>query len=165
VTIDPERARRLVEQADAQLPAAWMPANAESGHPTTLVGVFVNLSGPHQTAYGPARVVVLRDEHGVEWAVWLLHTVLRNEFARARPHVGELVAVKYEGRRQPDGGGHGYASYRVVVDRDDTPIDWTAVGDSDDQAPPVSSSSTPRCDACQYPHPTHATGCPHDIPF
>jgi hypothetical protein len=95
-----------------------------------------------RTAYGPVPVVELEQlgTHAA-WSVWLMHAVLRREFERQRPAIGEAVLVRYLGRAQPDGGGDPYEVYRVVVDRPDenTDVDWTAIaarhGDESEPAP------------------------------
>lgn len=123
--MDGEFARRaavLAERANTEHPTSWRP-NAGKGHPQLLVGVLVRVDDAH-TSYGPARIVVLRDPEGVEWGVWLLHAVLKDEFAQLRPCAGELVAVKYVGRVEGRDGRAGYESYRVAVDRDTGSIDW-----------------------------------------
>ena len=94
-----EGTARLAAQADQELPESWIPSTEEP----TIVGTFIRLEqGP--TVRGLAWIVVLKTEDGRERSVWLLHTVLRNELARQRPQAGELVLIKYEGKKESSAG-------------------------------------------------------------
>jgi hypothetical protein len=163
------RAAALAERAERPPPESWRPDDASKGHPEKLIGELVRYEENH-TAYGPCRIAVLRNSAGAEFSVWLLHTVLRNEFARLRPKPGELVYVRYLGKRQPkQPGGSPYDAYAVVVDRDD--VDWDgsdagfgerSVGASSPVAPAVAAAA---CEMCGYDDPDHAADCPNEIPF
>src|SRR5262245_51458166 len=107
----PERAAELRAAAEYGYPEAWIPSQDDP----ELVGEFVRLEHG-QTAHGPAWIAILRAADGQERSLWLLHTVLRNEFTRQRPQQGELVVVRYLGPKQ-GAQGQAYESYRVVVDR------------------------------------------------
>jgi hypothetical protein len=77
---------RLAALAEQDLPEPWIPSSDDP----MIIGEFIRLEqGP--TVHGPAWIVVLKTEDGKERSVWLLHTVLRNEFARHRPQPGEYV--------------------------------------------------------------------------
>jgi len=91
----------------------------------TIVGEFIRLERG-MTVRGPAWIVVLKTEDGHERSAWLLHTVLRNELARQRPEPGELVLIRYEGKKEGS-AGQAYEGYRVLVDRDQAVPDWDAV--------------------------------------
>jgi hypothetical protein len=120
MTIVVERARQLARLAEEELPEAWIPSAAGD----TIVGEFVRLEqGP--TVRGPAWIAVLKTEDG-ERSVWLLHVVLRNELARRRPESGELVLIKYLGKKESS-AGQPYEGYRVLVDREQSVADWDAV--------------------------------------
>jgi hypothetical protein len=116
-----EGTARLAAQADQELPESWIPSTEEP----TIVGTFIRLEqGP--TVRSLAWIAVLKTEDGRERSVWLLHTVLRNELARQRPEPGELVLIKYEGKKESS-AGQPYESYRVLVDREQSVPDWDAV--------------------------------------
>lgn len=119
---DPYEDLRRLTQRD--FPESWVPSTEDP----VLVGTFERLESA-QTAYGPASIVVLKTKDSRERGLWLFHTVLKNEFKRARPEHGELVAVRYLGRKQGS-QGQSYEAYRVVVQRDGTP-DWDALGSTD----------------------------------
>jgi hypothetical protein len=68
------------------------PENAY-GVPTILV--FEGVSGVFKDRDGRTHDIV----PGREYALWLIHGVLRNEFGKARPAERELFVVRYDGRR------------------------------------------------------------------
>jgi hypothetical protein len=123
-----QRAAVLRERATTAPPTSWRPDKRELGHPDPLVGELMRVETGH-TSYGPKTIAVVRDVEGREWSVWLLATVLADEFRRQAPQIGELLAVRYEGRVRPQAGGTAYAKYRLVVDRGDAGIDWGAPDD------------------------------------
>src|SRR6185369_17041791 len=114
---------------DEPLPESWKPE--KDGE--EIVGTFVRLDKA-TTEFGPSWIVVLDTGEGVLRSVWLYHQSLQNEMRRAAPKPGELVGVRYEGKKpvknpQP-GKKNTYNAYRVVVDRprDESPPDWTLLG-------------------------------------
>lgn len=129
-------ATRLREQADRAWPEAWKPVQPGD----EIVGTVIAIRASVATAYGNVPVIELEElSTGRPAAVWLIHTVLRREFARAKPTPGETVLVRFKGRVQPTGGGPIYADYKVVVDRLDqaADVDWNAIAaheQSDDLA-------------------------------
>jgi len=116
------RADRLRERAEQEYPESWVPDEAGD----EIAGELVRYARG-TTSYGEQVIAVLRTPAGVERSVWLLHAVLRGEFAKLRPRPGELVLVRYEGKRK-SAAGNSYASYRVEVDRDEPAPDWNALG-------------------------------------
>jgi hypothetical protein len=77
-----------------------------------LVDELLRAEGAHCE---PKTIAVVRDLD--EWTVSLLGLVLADEFRREAPRVGELVAVRYDGRAWPQTVGTPYAKYRLLVDR------------------------------------------------
>jgi hypothetical protein len=173
------RAVALAERAAGPRPESWRPDKPELAHPNPLAGVLLRVVDGPDRGYGPTKIAELRDVDGRDWAVWLLGQILRQEFLErgSAPAPGELVAVRYEGRIQPEGNGAPYNGYRVVVDREagEQPAD-------DADRPPrspadalsasgegfaSSGSGAPeaRCEQCGYPEPEHAPGCPDELPF
>lgn len=116
----------LERQASQDFPKSWVPSEADP----SIVGEFRRLE-QGTTAYGPARIVVLRTKDGAERSVWLFHAVLKNEFSRVRPKVGELVAIRYLGKKQ-GAAGQSYEAYKVVAQRDEGAPDWDALDSEDD---------------------------------
>jgi hypothetical protein len=68
------------------------------------------------TPYGRCPIVVVADEiTGELMSIWLMHTVLRNEFSEQKPKPGERVGIK----RLPD-SERGYKKFALRVDRGPT---------------------------------------------
>jgi hypothetical protein len=110
------------EAVERDFPPAWRPECGE-----TLAGALIRLDTA-STEYGGHHIVVLRTREGVEVAVWLPHTVLLEQFRRARPAAGEIVAVKYLGQRKSEDGDRTYHDYRVAVaGREGGGLDWDAL--------------------------------------
>jgi hypothetical protein len=124
-----EAIARLAALAQRDLPETWIPSSDDP----MIIGEFLRIEqGP--TVHGPAWIVVLKTDDGRERSVWLLHTVLRHEFARHRPRRGEYVLIKHEGTKQ-GATGQSYEAYRVIVDREQSPSDWDAVTATDGMDP------------------------------
>lgn len=132
-----DRINRLRERADAPHPEPWLPET-----PSEFIGGVVTNIQMLNTKFGPCPVVTIRDDAGVEKSVWLTHTVLRNEFHRQRVMPGETVLIRYEGPRQPDGGGAPYEVYKVLVDRAETPFDWDQLGPVDGAVGPTGTGGS-----------------------
>jgi hypothetical protein len=84
------------------------------------------------TSYGPAPVVELElPRSGQRISIWLFHKVLRQSFERERVRLGELVLIRYLGKKHPEGGGNAYDNYRLVVDRKEEggEPDWGAMAE------------------------------------
>jgi hypothetical protein len=128
------RARALVERMEAPPATSWRADQPELRHPNPIVGELVRVETGY-TSFGRKQIVVLRDLDGRGWSIWLLHSVLQEEFARKRPAIGDLVAVQYCGKVTPQGGGAPYGKFKLMVDRPDAAIDWGPVESQED--PPV----------------------------
>lgn len=100
--------RGELEDFDGEYPESWIPAVGD-----ILVGEVLRYSRG-TTNWGSYPICVLRDERtGEERSVWLMHTVLLDEFRKQRPKVGERVGVK----RLPDADGGRYRRYALRIDR------------------------------------------------
>ena len=103
------------------------------------MGVVAKVTMQAPTAFGPSPVVELALESGDRMSVWLYHTVLRRMFQRERVELGEVVLVRWLGKRTPEGGGNAYDDYKLVVMRDVDPgkPDWAGMaeryGDVEDE--------------------------------
>jgi hypothetical protein len=172
------RAAALAERACGPEPISWRPDMPELRHPNPIVGLLERVVDGPDRGWGPTRIAELRDPDGQAWSVWLLGHVLKTEFDQERvgsPRPGELVAVRYEGRKQRrdarPGENGGYESYRVVVDRDPRapqPQQVSTGTHLDEPEPAVAGRDVPVCAACGYRDGAHAEGCPEDygdVPF
>jgi hypothetical protein len=110
-----ERARRLAElrdQTERDYPESWIPTEGEPA----IAGEYVRLDHGYNS-YGPQDIVVLRTEDGRERGVWLVHLVLREQINRLEPKPGELLCVRWKGKRE-GASGNEYDHYRVAIDRE-----------------------------------------------
>jgi hypothetical protein len=81
------------------------------------------------TKFGSAVIVNLK-VGDTERSLWLTQTVLKSQFARLKPKVGERVKVEYLGQR--DGASGEYHNYRVTApDRPPFVPDWSQLAGED----------------------------------
>jgi hypothetical protein len=80
------------------------------------------------TDFGTYRVAHIRDEEGVLRGLWLMHSVLQDEWEEADPGVGERVGVQYLGQRSGD--TYDYHMWTVKVDRPEDAPQETAEDDT-----------------------------------
>lgn len=158
-----DRIAQLQERADHAAPESWIPEAAGE----EIAGELVRYESGH-TAYGRQVIAVVKPPNADERSLWLLHSVLRAEFAKQRPRPGELVLIRYLGRKQ-GADGTGYAAYRLEIDRDQAAVDWDAIADGAIEAPGLHApleQSPPSAPAPQAPtEPSGGTGDDDDIPF
>jgi hypothetical protein len=74
-----------------------------------------------ETDFGTYTVAHIRDEEGVLRGLWLMHSVLQDEWSEADPGRGERVGVQYLGKRS--GSNFDYHVWTVKVDRPATERD------------------------------------------
>jgi len=99
--------RRELEAEPDEYPASWVPKPGD-----LITGEVVRYT-EGTTSFGRSPIAVLRDDESGELrSVWLLHAVLRNEFAEQKPKPGERIGIK----RLSD-HAKGYKRYRLRVDR------------------------------------------------
>jgi hypothetical protein len=67
------------------------------------------------TDYGSYHVAHVRNEEGVLKGLWLMHSVLQDEWEEAGPEIGDRVGAMYHGQR--DGEQYSYHMWSVRVDR------------------------------------------------
>jgi hypothetical protein len=111
---------RAMEELGKGYPETFMFANEGD----TIIGIFKRVEkGP--TQFGPRAIVVLEEVDevgdeligtGVERSVWLMHTVLFNQFDRLRPKPGELVGIRRLADQVQKGGRvAGRSAYKNFV--------------------------------------------------
>ena len=83
----------------------------------TFLGTIVGYSSA-ETAFGPCVIAYVEEEKSGELqSLWLLHRVLRNEFAKQKPRIGDTVGLKYHGTQSPKSGdGQDYHSWSLLVE-------------------------------------------------
>jgi hypothetical protein len=118
----------LDDALNAEFAPAWRPQAGD-----TLTGEVVGIGervGYDDEVY---PIITVRTDDG-ELAFHAFHTVARNELAKARPAIGEVIGVKYAG--QKPGARGSYHAYRVVVDRPQQAFNWSRYGVDEDAAEP-----------------------------
>lgn len=124
---DAQPADPMNEALDREAPEAWMPKKAGD----QIVGVLARVEN-RTTKFGPSSAMILVDEDGREWAVWLFYESLKTGLDRLRPAAGEKVGVRYLGQRDAKNPTPGraakYHDFKVVVDRpiQSQQVDWGA---------------------------------------
>lgn len=119
----------------------------------TVIGQFVRVdTGPSD--YGPTPIFVLRTKEGKEIGIWGFHAVLRNQFAQQQPKAGQLVGVRYLGKKT-GGSGREYSNYRVHVWRGASDeVDWSRIGDGEVDTPGEFAPATDRDEVIKTADPT-----------
>jgi hypothetical protein len=94
------------------------------------------------TDFGTYTVAHIRDEGGVLRGLWLMHSVLQDEWSDAGPEPGERVGVQYLGKRS--GSDYEYHMWAVKVDRSKEAPQKAAGGNAtgSDRAPQNSNAGT-----------------------
>jgi hypothetical protein len=118
----------LAELLDAE-ERSWLP-HKEDDCPRRIVGVVVRTFTVMSDYDGLDKpgVVLYDGEAGMCWRIAGFHSVLGRELEEQAPRVGDVVGIRYDGKRQSGRGD--YESYRLVVQRSTTAaaaIDWPAV--------------------------------------
>jgi hypothetical protein len=125
---------------DREFAEAWRPSPGDK-----LVGEIVELgqrAGYDDELY---PIVTVHQDDGVEFALHAFHTVLRNEFTKLAPQVGQRIAVKYEGEVASANGRSRYHSYRVATDHVPA-FSWGAFGEDAAVEPDVPTDDRPAVD-------------------
>jgi hypothetical protein len=95
----------------------WKPNADEDASPEGIQG-RVTYRGEVPSDYGPEMCphITLEASDGTVWSVRGYGTVLRNQINKVDPQVGDLVAIRYFGKK--DGrNGRAYENYKVAVKR------------------------------------------------
>jgi hypothetical protein len=108
---------------DREYAEAWKPDPGDK-----LIGSVVEISQRDGT-FGAYPILTVRQDDGTELALHAFHTVVANELARARPEIGERIAIKYIGMKPGSDGRAGYHAYKVAVDRPEPVFNWGAYAD------------------------------------
>lgn len=100
---------------------AWEPWKEDGeGEGAAIAGTVTDVSY-RDGDWGPYPVLELRDGAGDHYSVPLYHTVLKNEFAKRNPQLGDTVGIAYKGRKQTKGGQSFHSSELRVIPAAGTP--------------------------------------------
>jgi hypothetical protein len=126
-------ATSLGDRLDAGYAKAWKPKRVDKRleKPSEKVeGVVADISLVSSEYGEPYVCLTIEQDDGVEVAFHAFHTVARAEIAKKQPQVGERVAVGYYGTGEPAKSGmSGPQLFRLVVDRDQKPFDYSRLTD------------------------------------
>lgn len=103
--------RALEERVNADYPESWRPDAVET-HPNPLVGEITSRREATTRRDSLEVVLVVREESGTEWSLWLLGTVLKSELGAAQ--LGAYTAVRWLGMRV-NAEGTPYRAYKVAL--------------------------------------------------
>jgi hypothetical protein len=106
----------LSDQLDSGHAPAWKPDPGAK-----LIGELITVDERLGYNDQPYPILTLRCADG-DVAVHAFHSVLRNEVGKQNPQIGETVAIKYAGEVAKEDGRGRYHSYRLVVDRSNSPV-------------------------------------------
>lgn len=159
--MDPDmRARKAVieEQAnqelDREFPPAWTPHKQGSDHPAQIVGLVERIDprvGPSRTFGTYSAVLEIRATDGQTWTVWANEQgALYAQMVRLRIQPGEVVAIRYRGKKESEQNpGWSYHDYRMVRVGDDgpaQPVDYDQLARSHDQPALPEGEAAPQPD-------------------
>jgi hypothetical protein len=117
------RIAELRDRVEQERPQSWVPEQPGD----EIAGELLRYG--RGTARGKEAIIaVLRTPEGVERSVWVLGTVLEREFAELQPKAGELLLIRYLGKRESTTGESSYREFRIEAERDEAPIDWSTIG-------------------------------------
>lgn len=157
------REQALKDRLDEGYPEAWIPEQPGD----TLVGIFKRLDTAN-TSRGQRYIVVLGSTRNLDFekAIWLHHTALRNQFRQAAPVAGEMVAVRWDGKKISESTKQEYDGWTVRVDRPQSAedVDWSEVptDDSTGGEAPLPQAQVPPPEPPPPVEPHHSDD---DIPF
>jgi len=106
------RLREKLDRESEPYPEAWMP-----GPGGELFGIFEGFRSGKTNRGESHPIALVRDEAGELHAVWMFHKVMRAEFEKANPHVGESILIRRE-KDRTNADGQAYHVYRVAVNRE-----------------------------------------------
>lgn len=140
--------RELIERGDNDWAPCWRPKPGE-----TLIGT-VRRYDVGQNQFGEVRTVTIEREDGTgPVSVWLSSEVLRREFERQRPKIGERVGIRFIGRH-PE---RQYNRWAVITDREEGEPDFRPLGgergDAEDLQPATQDPTDPFTAPRTPPHP------------
>jgi hypothetical protein len=129
----------LERKLNAEYAPAWRP---DQGDPERIIGTVIDLDElPHPQKDEDYAVVTLELKEGSYQpvvAVHCLQTVLASQMKRAKPKIGDRIAVERRGERpnrRP--GGKPYRDYKVARDRKSDGADfWAEIQDRAEEEHP-----------------------------
>jgi hypothetical protein len=151
--------QELLGQLDEGYPESWN--YKEPGHETIVGKVIaqreVMVNNQRTGALEGRLIAVLQSGDGHKATVWIT-SVLSSQFSRERVSIGDIVAIKYEGLKTPEGGGNEYHNFSVRVKKPEgTALSW---GDPSRGGGRRASDPQPQANDADF-----GGGADDDIPF
>lgn len=137
---------------DREFPSPWRPHKADSTDPAELVGMITRIEpsvGPSPQFGTYSAAIEVMTTTGEAWTIWAEHRgVIFNQMRRLRLQPGELIGIRYLGKKHSDASGFTYNNFRLVrVDdhTDPAPVDYDHLTTADEQPalPPASNAAAP----------------------
>ena len=104
---------KLNQSEDEQKAEAWNPENPGDN----LLGVVVNIDRNAPGSHGRCDVAQIETRDGETRALWISNTVLKRRWEEHDPQPGDLIGVKYEGKRESSTTGREYKLFSLVVEK------------------------------------------------
>lgn len=95
------------DRLDAPDAEGWKPQPGDK-----VVGKILEIS-QRDGDYGPYKVVTIEKADGVPIAIHAFHSVLAGRLEDQKPGLGDIIGVKYEGKKQ--GAKNTYDNYKVTI--------------------------------------------------
>lgn len=105
-------------------PTAWKGLK-DPEHPNPLIGRLREVREVQTREYGIRRLALVEDGDGRRWEVWLSGRMIADQWAKADPSPGEVVAIADNGERETKDGRRTYRVLLVRVDRPAAPSSGT----------------------------------------
>lgn len=116
----------IEELLDEERPDTWK-ASDHGGDGATIIGTLVGWQEGATEQYGMKDIALIQEgpndsagcecglhQDGHVWGLWMLSTVLINEWAKADPQVGERIGARFLGK-VTNPKGNDYQKWRVEV--------------------------------------------------
>lgn len=110
-------------QFDYDFAEGWQPK------PDEVIEGTIKSIDTGASEYGSYPIVTIQRADGTAEAVHCFHTALRSQLARIKPHIGQVIGIKYLGKtkaKNPTAGRSDYDNYRVIVPQGGGGYDWSS---------------------------------------
>jgi hypothetical protein len=119
---------------------SWRP---DKGDPNPLVGLFQKLIRATDSNGNRVPVAVLKDKAGTRWGVWIYWDILREEFQRERPRIGEETTVWKSTEKEKSKTGRGYWKFAARTPRSDqATLSWDELAPTSEPELPADPPAT-----------------------
>lgn len=138
-----EESSSAYDELDSQLDKDYPTSVVLDDENPKFIGKFQRVDwGPSD--YGQVPIAVFEGRDGKEYGLWMFHAVLRNQFAQRKPRVGDIVGVRFLGKKT-GASGRQYSNYKVAVhgEQDAVDFDWSVLADAEANQDLAPASESP----------------------